>query len=45
MRIKIKIKEVEVEIEDNTTEAVRYYISNIKDIITTTFEEYNKLDK
>lgn len=43
MRIKIKIKEVEVEIEDSTTEAVRWYIENIKTIITTTFEESNKL--
>lgn len=42
MRIKIKIKEVEV--EDNTTEAVRWYIENIKTIITITFEEANKLE-
>ena len=45
MKIIIKIKDVSVEIEDDdTNQAIRFYLENIKTVINEVFENYKKLD-
>jgi len=45
MKIKIKIKDFEFEVSDVTDNSIHYYVEKIKDVLTHTVANYNKIIK